>query len=137
MYSFLLYTHLGMLFAVFNSMFTRQVDMQFFKMSPVMFILQCITGTNKNSHWIRFAKILIWLVSSLFRKDLNLNFLFLTMFLLGFRTRLYWTVIEVSKRSLFFCFLEEFQKDLYYLILWCLIVKACSYRIVHTFDFSQ
>lgn len=142
MYSFLLYTHLGVLFGVFNSMFTRQVDMQFFKMSPVMFILQCITGTNKNSHWIRFANILIWLVSSLFRKDLNLNFLFLTVFLLGFRTRLYWTVTEVSKRSfffcsLFFCFLEEFQKYLYYLIPWCLIVKACSYRIVHAFDFSQ
>lgn len=136
MHSFLLYTHLGMLFAVFNTMFTRQVDMQFFKMSPVMFILQCITGTNKNSHWIRFANILIWLVSSLFRKDPNLNFLFLTMFLSGFRTRLYWTVIEVSKCSLFFCFPEEFQKDLYYLILWCLIVKACSYRVVHTFDFS-
>ena len=108
-----------------------------FKMSPIMFILQCISETNKTSHWIRFANILIWLISSLFRKDINLKLLFLTMFLSGFRTRLYWTMIEASKCSLFFCFLEEFQKDLYYLILCYLIVKPCSYRIVLTFNFSQ
>ena len=47
MHSFLLYTYIGVLFAIFTTMFTREVDMQFFKMSPVMFILQCITGTKK------------------------------------------------------------------------------------------
>ena len=138
MHSFLLYTYIGVLFAIFTTMFTREVDMQFFKMSPVMFILQCISGTKKkNSHWIRFANILIWLISSLFRKDINLKFLFRTMFLSGFRTRLYWTMIEISKCSLFFCFLEEFKKDWYYLILCYLTMKPCSYRIVLTFNFSQ